>query len=94
MIEDGLTLSSNSRSSTDAYRLHVVVSDVASQSAGSLIIPIRISRRGVSAPLRPLHLPVELQPELAMRGPRTVVAFSKDAPERQLMLPAVFELSA
>ena len=41
MIEDGLTLSSNFTAVSDAYRLHVVVSDVASQSVGSLIIPIK-----------------------------------------------------
>lgn len=41
MIEDGLTLSSNFTAVPDAYRLHVVVSDVASQAVGSLIIPIR-----------------------------------------------------
>jgi VWFA-related protein len=41
MIEDGLTLSSNFTAVPDAYRLHVVVSDVASQSVGSLIIPIK-----------------------------------------------------
>ena len=29
-----------------------------------------------------------------MRGPSTVVAFSNAAPDRQLMLTAVFELSA
>ncbi|MBY0495779.1 MAG: VWA domain-containing protein [Cyanobacteria bacterium] len=39
MIEDGLTVSSNTIQE-NAYRLHVVVSDVASQSVGSLIIPI------------------------------------------------------
>ena len=41
MIEDGLTLSSNFTVAPNAYRLHVVVSDVSSQSVGSLIIPIR-----------------------------------------------------
>ena len=41
MLEDGLTLSSNFTAVPDAYRLHVVVSDVASQSVGSLIIPIK-----------------------------------------------------
>jgi len=41
MLEDGLTLSSNFTVAPGAYRLHVVVSDVASQSVGSLIIPIR-----------------------------------------------------
>jgi hypothetical protein len=41
MVEDGLTLSSNFTTLTDAYRLHVIVSDVASQSVGSLIIPIK-----------------------------------------------------
>jgi len=41
MVEDGLTLSSNFTVASGAYRLHVVVSDVASQSVGSLIIPIR-----------------------------------------------------
>jgi VWFA-related protein len=41
MVEDGLTLSSNFTVAQNAYRLHVVVSDVASQSVGSLIIPIR-----------------------------------------------------
>jgi VWFA-related protein len=40
MIEDGLTLSTNFTVAAGAYRLHVVVSDVASQSVGSLIIPI------------------------------------------------------
>lgn len=40
MIEDGLTLSSNFTVMKNAYRLHVVVSDVASQSVGSLIIPL------------------------------------------------------
>ena len=41
MVEDGLTLSSNFTAIRDAYRLHVVVSDVASQAVGSLIIPIK-----------------------------------------------------
>ena len=41
MVEDGLTLSSNFTALPDAYRLHVVVSDVASQSVGSLIIPLK-----------------------------------------------------
>jgi hypothetical protein len=41
MVDDGLTLSSNFTVAPNAYRLHVVVSDVASQSVGSLIIPIR-----------------------------------------------------
>jgi VWFA-related protein len=41
MEEDGLTLSSNFTLVPAAYRLHVVVSDVASQSVGSLIIPIK-----------------------------------------------------
>jgi VWFA-related protein len=41
MIEDGLTLSNNFTALPAAYRLHVVVSDVASQSVGSLIIPIK-----------------------------------------------------
>ncbi len=41
MVEDGLTLSSNFTAVPNAYRLHVVVSDVASQSVGSLIIPMR-----------------------------------------------------
>jgi VWFA-related protein len=41
MIEDGVTLSSNFTAVPGAYRLHVVVSDVASQSVGSLIIPIK-----------------------------------------------------
>lgn len=41
MVEDGLTLSSNFTVEPSAYRLHVVVSDVASRSVGSLIIPIR-----------------------------------------------------
>ena len=41
MIEDGLTLSSNFTAVPNAYRLHVVISDVASQSVGSLIIPIK-----------------------------------------------------
>ena len=40
MVEDGLTMSSNFTRRADAYRLHVVVSDVASQAVGSLIIPI------------------------------------------------------
>ena len=33
-------------------------------------------------------------PNFAIRGPRTVVAFSKPAPERQSMFTAVFELVA
>ena len=41
MLEDGLTLSSNFTAVPGAYRLHVVVSDVGSQSVGSLIIPIK-----------------------------------------------------
>ena len=41
MLEDGLTISSNFTAVPDAYRLHVVVSDVGSQSVGSLIIPIK-----------------------------------------------------
>jgi hypothetical protein len=41
MMEDGLTLSSNFTAVPNAYRLHVVVSDVGSQSVGSLIIPIK-----------------------------------------------------
>ena len=41
MVEDGLTLSSNFTTIPDAYRLHVVVSDVASQAVGSLILPIK-----------------------------------------------------
>lgn len=41
MLEDGLTLSSNFTAVPAAYRLHVVVSDVASQAVGSLIIPIK-----------------------------------------------------
>ncbi len=41
MVEDGLTLSSNFTAAPNAYRLHVVVSDVASQSVGSLIIPLK-----------------------------------------------------
>lgn len=41
MVEDGLTLSSNFTAVPNAYRLHVVVSDVASQSVGSLIIPMK-----------------------------------------------------
>jgi VWFA-related protein len=41
MIADGLTLSSNFTALPDAYRLHVVVSDVASQSVGSLIVPLK-----------------------------------------------------
>ena len=40
MVEDGLTLSSNFTAVPAAYRLHVVVSDVASQAVGSLIIPL------------------------------------------------------
>ena len=36
MVEDGLTMSSNFTAVPNAYRLHVVVSDVASQSVGSL----------------------------------------------------------
>ncbi len=35
-----------------------------------------------------------LTPNLAMRGPRTVVAFSKPAPDRQSMFTAVLELAA
>ncbi len=34
MVEDGLTLSSNFTAVPDAYRLHVVVSDVGSQAVG------------------------------------------------------------
>ena len=41
MLEDGLTLSSNFTAVPAAYRLHVVVSDVASHAVGSLIIPIK-----------------------------------------------------
>jgi VWFA-related protein len=41
MMEDGLTLSSNFTAVPNAYRLHVVVSDVASQAVGSLIIPLK-----------------------------------------------------
>ena len=41
MLEDGLTISSNFTAVPDAYRLHVIVSDVGSQSVGSLIIPIK-----------------------------------------------------
>ena len=41
MLEDGLTLSSNFTAVPAAYRLHVVVSDVASQAVGSLIIPLQ-----------------------------------------------------
>lgn len=41
MVEDGLTLSSNFTAVPNAYRLHVIVSDVASQAVGSLIIPIK-----------------------------------------------------
>jgi len=41
MVEDGLTLSSNFTAVPANYRLHVVVSDVASQAVGSLIIPIK-----------------------------------------------------
>ena len=41
MIDDGLTLSQNFTLVPGAYRLHVIVSDVASRSVGSLIIPIK-----------------------------------------------------
>lgn len=41
MVEDGLTLSSEFTPRADAYRLHVVISDVASQAVGSLIIPLK-----------------------------------------------------
>jgi hypothetical protein len=41
MVEDGLTLSTEFAQRADAYRLHVVISDVASQAAGSLIIPLK-----------------------------------------------------
>jgi VWFA-related protein len=41
MLEDGFTVSSMYTLHPDAYRLHVIVSDVASQSIGSLVIPIR-----------------------------------------------------
>jgi VWFA-related protein len=41
MLEDGLTLSSNFTVAPAAYRLHVVVSDVASPAVGSLIIPLQ-----------------------------------------------------
>jgi hypothetical protein len=41
MVEDGLTLSSEFTPRAEAYRLHVVVSDVASQAIGSLIIPLK-----------------------------------------------------
>ena len=90
MVEDGLTLSSNFTALPDAYRLHVVVSDVASQSVGSLIIPLRITRHGgteTRSSLRRCFVSLRLvppcstyqsnfTPNLAMRGPRTVVAFS------------------
>ena len=41
MMEDGFTVSSKYKLQPDAYRLHVVVSDVPSQSVGSLIIPVK-----------------------------------------------------
>ena len=41
MVEDGLTLSTAFVQRPDAYRLHVVMSDVASQAVGSLIIPLK-----------------------------------------------------
>lgn len=41
MIGDGLTLSSKFTLRGDAYRLHVVVADAASQSVGSLIVPLK-----------------------------------------------------
>jgi VWFA-related protein len=41
MSEDGFTLSLNLVLRPTAYRLHVIVSDVASQAVGSLIIPLR-----------------------------------------------------
>jgi hypothetical protein len=41
MVEDGLTLSNQFTPRAGAYRLHVVISDVASQAIGSLIIPIK-----------------------------------------------------
>jgi len=41
MLDDGLTLSSNFTALPNAYRLHIVVSDVASQAVGTLIIPIK-----------------------------------------------------
>jgi hypothetical protein len=41
MSEDGFTLSLNVVLRPTAYRLHVVISDVASQAVGSLIIPIK-----------------------------------------------------
>lgn len=40
MLADGFTLSSNVTLRPAAYRIHVVVSDVASQAVGSLIIPV------------------------------------------------------
>lgn len=41
MVEDGLSISSNFTVAPAAYRLHVVVSDVASQAVGSLLIPLQ-----------------------------------------------------
>jgi hypothetical protein len=41
MLDEGFTLTSTIKLQPDVYRLHVVVSDVASQSVGSLIIPIK-----------------------------------------------------
>ena len=41
MLTDGFTLSSSVNLRPAAYRLHVVVSDVASQAVGSLIIPLK-----------------------------------------------------
>lgn len=41
MLTDGLTMSSSVKLRPAAYRLHVVVSDVASQAVGSLIIPVK-----------------------------------------------------
>jgi VWFA-related protein len=40
MLTEGLTLSSTFAPRPDAYRLHVVIADAVSHSAGSLIIPI------------------------------------------------------
>jgi hypothetical protein len=41
MIEEGFTLSSAVKLRPTARRLHVIVSDVASQAVGSLIIPLQ-----------------------------------------------------
>ena len=41
MLVDGFTLSSSAKLRPAAYRLHIVVSDVASQAVGSLVIPLK-----------------------------------------------------